>query len=474
MVIFKTMNKLFYTTIIPLFFFLNIFNSFSREVKKDTLKLKKELKTYNYNQLDSLYIDANRKIDSIRMYAIAGQMLEKAKQENKSQYYIRGYQFLSITDRMLGKYKKSLKHINRAVFYIEETGKYDRKDRIYLSKGAVHQDLGEYDLALDSYIKGFSYVGEEKRTTKISFYHNIASLKSFLFDAQGALEDYLKILKLIEEDKNEEYNSKEINRLFCLNQIARVHIDLGNYQQALTYCNEVIKNREFIEKKENLNNRAILVEAYLGFGNIYSLTGFYKKALSYLEEANKLNNTVNTDYLKVFIHFFKARTFFFLENYKEAISQLKIVESINDKNNFNHLYLEEMNILFAKSYQKQGDLKIATDYFNKSLKTIKNNEKRKIRLNNNILKKYDLSTLSKDLAIAELKLKKQKRYVKTFLTIFLITLLTSLGSYIHVRIKNKRRFNNLMTEFYFSNIRTDTKKMELIDKVGSVEIKKRK
>ncbi|NAS32577.1 helix-turn-helix domain-containing protein [Flavobacteriaceae bacterium R38] len=447
---------------------------FSQETS-ESIKLNEAWKSSTYEQLESLFMKANNRFDTVQMYSIARYMLERGKKENNHAYYINGYQLLSLTDQRLGKYKESLKHINKSIYYLEQTEAYDKKDRVYLNKGYIHQYLGEYDLALDSYTKGLSFVAEESKNMKVGFIYAIGSLKSFLYDVQGALDEYLEILRLLNEDKSDVYNNKEILRLRCLKQIARLYIDLGNYEEALNHCQEVIDAKEIIEKSNNLRDKIILVEVYMGLGCIYTFTGDYEKAFHSLEIADSMNNTVDVDYIDAFLHFFKARVFFFSGEYNKAITELNSLEALEDNYNFNHFFLEEKNILFAKSHQKLGDIEVATNYFNKSLSVLKENDERKARLNKNLLKRYDLNTLEEELTTTKTKLENQKSKTVALQVIFVMVLICLTLFYINNKRRNKKRFESLIAEIdtaLKTKEEDENRQRESILKIDDVEVQK--
>ena len=466
------MNSIYRIIIISIIIF-KVSDCFSQEDIVES-KLKEEWKNSTAKQLDSLFFEANNRLDTIQMYSIAEYMLKRAEKENNDTYYINGYRLLSFTNQRLGKYREGLKYINKSIFYLEKNKAYDRKDRIYLSKGYLHQFLGEYDSALESYAKGLSHTAEDNKNMKAGFKYAIGSLKSFLYDVQGALNEYLEILKWLEEDTNVIYSNKEIFRLQCLKQIARLYIDLEDYEKALNYCWKVIDAREIIEKSENLNNRRILVEVYMGLGCIYTFTGNYEKAFHYLEEATQLNNTTSRGYINTFLHFFKGRAFFFSGDYRKAIKELNSLETLEDNHDFNHFFLEEKNILFAKSYQKLGDIKIAAGYFDKSLKVMKENEERKANLNKNLLKRYDLNTLEEELTHAKSQIENQKNKTIILRIAFAIVLIFFFLFYISNRQRNKKKFENLIAEInaVVKNDKEEIKQKESILKIEDKEIRR--
>ncbi|NAS32579.1 tetratricopeptide repeat protein [Flavobacteriaceae bacterium R38] len=436
------MKNYLYSIALTFITFFIAFDCYSREVENDTI-----FKNKSYQELTSLYSKAFSSVDTVQMYTIAKLILEKGKQENKPAYYVKGYQLLSATDRILSKYTESLKHIDKAISYLKEALEYEKKEQIYLSKGLLHQYLGEYKLALESYLEGLKFIKEENNTIKVSFYNNIATLKSSLYNSQGALEGYLEALKLIENEKNETY--KNTHKLISLAGIAKAHIDLGNYKEGFDYCLKIIENNK-------TSNNTSLVQAYIGLGRIYSLTEPYEKALYYLEKAQKIENTIDKDYLDAVIYLFKARTFFFLEEYEEAISQLKMIEVLVDKNKFNHFHLEEMNILFAKSYHKSGNIEKANDYYERGLKIIKENSERKSNLSNNLLEKYDLGTLENDIAEVKSKIKSQKNRIKTFQITLILALICSSGFYFYIQRENKKKFSSLMSSISLDEPKKET------------------
>ena len=438
--------------------FLSVNTCFSQdfEIKYDELRVKWQ--DESYDSLVSFYQQANRVFDTIRMDMAAQLILEKAKQEDKAEYYIRGHQFFSITNRKKGKYLESITHIDKAISFLEKV-KYNRKTNIYLSKGNLHQKIGEYDIALDSYLKCLVFIEEEEKplSIKISVHNNIATLKSLLLDANGALEEYSKVLKMI--DKDESHEKEHI--VSTLIGISKSYTDLGDYENGLSYCYELM------EKSELYDDKIGKIQGLMGLGRILTLMGSYDKALIHLKEAQSIENAVDRDYLHTGIHVFKARAYYFLKDYKTVISELKSAENLIYKNEFGQFYLEEMNILFARSYKELNEIDNARYYLTKSFDVIEENNLRKSRLNNDILNKYDLGALHSELKEAEEKFKNQKSLLRIFLIALLGLVLISFMTYAYISRENKKKFDALISSL---------NREEAINKVNvqSVEIEDEK
>ncbi len=443
------MNNSFSIIAILLFFFLKNIACFSQEDQIKTI----DFKETTYQDLVLSYSKAHKISDTIQMYAVANLILDKAKKENKPAYYVKAYHCLSSVDRLTGKYEVSLKHIDKAISYLTKVNDYENSERVYISKAILQQTIGEYKEALETYLNALKVIEDREKSVtivQILLYNNIAALKSSLDDSEGAIEGFSKVLKFIKDDRHKAY--RKFYKVSATLGIAEAYVDIGNYSEGIEYCKELIKISKEFENKEGI------IQGYIGFGRIYSLTNEYEKALSYLELAEQVEKNSNKDFLDANIHLFKARSFFFLNKYDEVLNELKKLENLINKNKFKFFHLEEMHVLYAKTYQKLKNIEKAVYYYNKSLEVVKENNQRKIRLGNRLLKKYDLITIEKKRTLAELELKNENEKIKKISVLFIGLLILSVVFFFYTRKKRKRKFNLLMTR-----LNTNTQRVYAIE-----------
>jgi len=392
-----TRQLLHKTLLIFLFIFcFTTFSGFSQENQKTYDSLKLAWKDSSYDELVSFFRKGNRIFDTLQMHTATEFILIKAKQKNRAKYYVRGYLYLAILEDSKGNYKEAITHIDKTIKYLNDADDYKNKAGVYLTKGNIHKRVGEYEKAMESYLTGLELAkiqdGEIGEVIQYSLKSNIALLKSIVYDTQGALEMHFENLKLLEVTQNQRIKkSYEDLKISALIGIAKAYSDLRNYKEAILYCNKVLENSKLYKDKEGE------VFGLMGLGNIYSLTGEYKKAIDYLNEAEKTENSITKDYLDTGIYLYRARAFYFLKNYKETINQLDVIEKLNAKNNFNYFYLQEMYVLYAKIYKELGDKEKTIEYFDKTLEVFKENDVRKTKINEDLIKRYNLNSLQKEI-----------------------------------------------------------------------------
>ena len=154
------------------------------------------------------------------------------------------------------------------------------------SAGNSYHFLNQLDSALYYFNKSLNMQEQAKKKSfeneedleflKLRLLSSIGNIKSTTGNYDFALNNYLKA-KDIAEKINE---SEEILNLN--NSIANTYFKLANYEQAEVYYSKVEKlSRE-------LNDSTGLADAYLGQGKIFFLNKNYKKSLEYVEESFRL------------------------------------------------------------------------------------------------------------------------------------------------------------------------------------------
>jgi len=352
--------------------FQNAFSQELSEQEKDSLT-----QVWKEKTVKELFSTFNTKLnfkDTLQTKMIADIALEKAKNGTNKEDYLTAYRCYGLLYLQTEDYHLGIEYMDKAIPYLKECPNYYNKTSLYVIRAISNKELGEYEKAIQDYLKGLEILQTEKKETfnqayQISLRGNIATMMSIMYDTQEALKLHFKNLETLknstDDDVKNRYNSIYITTLI---NIAKAYSDLGDYKNGILYCNRVI------EMAEKINDSISKSYGVIGLGNIYSLTGNYKLALQKLNEAESFFHLKNN--LRVGIYLYKARSFYFLKDYKNTLLELEKAEVLKKKRNFDFFILQETYALFAKTYQAIGDIEKATYYFQEGLQVFKSNDER--------------------------------------------------------------------------------------------------
>ncbi len=158
-----------------------------------------------------------------------------------------------------------------------------------------------------------------------------------------------------------------IEKLAINNNLGILHKNMGQYDISLEYYDIA----ESIYINNNLPDKTLLINIYGNKANIYSDQGDYPKALEYCEKAIRtfseglgqdlrMQQPASSLYLNAGIIYTQ------LGRFSEAISSLDKCILLKKKYNFQGIDMAYFNL--AKVYSKTGNIKLADEYYNQSIR----------------------------------------------------------------------------------------------------------
>ena len=266
--------------------------------------------------------------------------------------------------------------------------------------GIVYDEQADYAKALDYYFKALKMKEELGAKDLIaSTLCNIGVIYFKQADYPKALDYYFRSLK-IDEELGAKYSIPMV-----LGNIGSVYGEQADYPKALEYYFRTLR---MVQELENKNDEAI---ALGNIGSLYIKQNKLSEADKYLHSALKL------------------------------ATEIKALDLIKDHNN----YLSEL-------YAKKGDWKKAYEYHIQYLAardSINNEEKVKkqtqLEMNYEFDKKEAVTKVEneKQLAVADVEIKKQKLLKNFFIGALALLLILSYFVYNNFRIANKLKLQNI-------------------------------
>lgn len=338
---------------------------------------------------------------------------------------------IAITYYYQGKYLEALDYYTQSLNIFKEIEDNVGMANIYSNIGVIYYDQGDDAKALENYLSALKYSelsGDSLRTlTTLNNIGGVYSQKSATQDK--ALEYYLKALPISEQlGRSNELGAIAVN-------IGSIYIQKNDYKGAKIYFDKAL--RAYGDAEGSLN-------AYNAIGDLYLKEGKYELALENNRKAFELAKKLNVKISKVQSLRGLGNVFSKQGAYEKAIDYYKQAETfaleIHANNELKDLY-EQMAI----TYQKFGDYKNAFAYqakFTSIKDTLYNIETDKklggLQFDFDMQKKQgEINLLTKDIALNELLLNRQKLAKNAFATGLLLVFLIALLIFRNYRVKVK-------------------------------------
>ncbi|NER15285.1 tetratricopeptide repeat protein [Leptobacterium flavescens] len=433
--------------------FFSPLSGFSQEDPKKSYEvMKEEWEDKTYDELNSFFQKSFNSRDTIGMGVAADLILALGEKENKPEYTTKAYMFYGILSWETDKHEDAIDKLNMAVANLKYSENYRNKAGIYFFKGNYNRILAKYENALEDYLEGLNLTiieGEPyAKNLAFSFKVNIALVRSLVYDTKESLEMYFDILRELEAKENENIRNYYLMDIYI--GIAKAYSDLENYEEGVIYCHKTL---EFC-KKQNIIGGQIL--SLNGLANIYSLTGEYDKALQYLKEADNIQLPTGRDYFTSGTHLYRARTYYYLSRYEDAISELRKLEELNLVDNYGYFFLQETFVIYARSYQGLGDKENAMIYLNQGLEILEKNDERKNKISNIVFQRYNMSSIQDEIDQLTNDSKKQQGKLYFLLVVLGVLFVAFFVFYRQYQRKNKKRFKALIDQLNQDRVNTET------------------
>jgi tetratricopeptide (TPR) repeat protein len=208
------------------------------------------------------------------IHELLGWLPEKSKTTAAS------YHHLGIIAQQRGDYDQALDWYLKSLNISEELGNRADMARSYHHLGMVAQDRGDYDQALDWYRKSLDIKeGLGNRAGMASSYHQLGIVAHLRGDYDQSLDWYRKSLDINEELGNRAEMAPSYHHLGMVAQ------ERGDYDQALDWY------RKSLDINKEFGNRFGIASSYHHLGIVAHLRGdydealdWYRKSLYFLEE----------------------------------------------------------------------------------------------------------------------------------------------------------------------------------------------
>lgn len=229
----------------------------------------------------------------------------------------------------------------------------------YNNLGGVENVKGNYNEAIDYYLKSFLYRQQIKDTIGMgNTLSNIGVMYRKLSEFEKALEYYQKALN-IKEKLN---NPSEV--LHTLNNIGSLFYFQQNHPKAKEYYTKSL------EKAKQISDSVLMGAAYNNLGLVYTDEGNYPEAISYLDKALKVREILEDENGQAVSFNNLGRVFEKQNSFEKALRFYKKASILYVKTND---YPNYANCTFniGSLFLNKGDFKEAVKYLEKSLEISK-------------------------------------------------------------------------------------------------------
>jgi signal transduction histidine kinase len=332
-----------------------------------------------------------------------------------------------------GGYNEAIEHFSKALRIYEDLGDKEGINQCLNNIGNVHRYLANYDEALDYFLKSLAMSEEIGAKQGIAYaLNNIAIVYAMLEKYDEVLEYFLKSLKISEEIKD----TKGI--AYSLNNIGLVYEEMNDYETALEY------HLRSLKMKEDLGNIGGISSSLKNIGNLYFWMEKYEKALDYGQRSLEINEEIGNKNGIVHSSINIGAIYLAQQNYEAAAQlyqqALDVAREIGAKdlikesyNHFSQLYTAKKDYLKALEYYKLYSAIKDSIYNEESnqriaeMQTKYETEK----------KEKEIEILTKDRAIQDLELKRQKIVRNSLLGGSVLILFLAMVIYNRYRLKTK-------------------------------------
>ncbi|KAB8151578.1 helix-turn-helix domain-containing protein [Kordia sp. TARA_039_SRF] len=371
---------------------------------------------------------------------------------------------------VLARWQHNQMHLEKALMYADklyEIAVQLKNEDLILSslinKGNFYFKFGNYKESMEFNLEALELAKESKNIKReLAISLNLALIKLETNDSLGAIELLNKILLVIDKGTAGTLINLKIKVYVAL---IKGHIKVENYEKARTYCNKAIKlSRSHGNKEYEFYGLSFL-------GTIEKLHKNYQIAHKLLNQSLLIAEEIKSVTQEIpLIYFEKGEVFYDEENYIDAIKVLHKADSLMQHNKLDFIKLEETYALLAKSYKEVGDIKNSLKYYEKANEAYKKNDKRQGNISVDIIKKYDLQSLKKELNQAEKDTKQTK--VTLWVSIFLgfLTFIGLLYFYKNREKQNQQKFKSLLQSLEIEKEKVLLAKEEAVKKAKEEKI----
>ena len=333
---------------------------------------------------------------------------------------------------------KGLENLELAIRFAEKSGSKYYKARALSIQGDVYFRKGLFEKAV---IKNYDAlnIAEEINDPGIKsiVYNNLGNIYELFKDYSKSLDYYKSALKI-----NQNLNNK-IALSVLFNNIGNVYISENKLDSALIYYFESLDLKKQLQREHGI---AITAN---NIGEVYNKKGELNKALEYLYMAQNINERYKFNTSLIRNKMIIGGIYLKQKKYKKAedvlIESLTLSEDYNFKDKY-YIYLS-----LSELYEETGRVKKSLQFhkrYSAAKDSILNLEKEEAVARINAAHqlerhKQEINILSKDKALQQQKLEKQKVIQNMFMLASVFVL--AFAGFIYYHYRNKIRSNKILS-----------------------------
>jgi len=248
------------------------------------------------------------------------QNCELTARKSKSPRHIsKSYNLSGILFYKQGDLKKSLFYFRKYLVSTQELNNGLGVAFSLTNLGHIYLQLKQFPKAEKHYLLALEYYNAQNNKIELANgLINLGVLKHEQNQLDAAFENYQTALQMGIALNN--YDIKAI----CLNNIAQVYFDKGDFGKALSY------NFDALEIREIMGLEADLADSYLSIAEITIKQGDLALAQENLDSALELCNKLEYYEGKMTYHKLLAELYYLKNNYQLAYQNLKVFTQLND------------------------------------------------------------------------------------------------------------------------------------------------
>lgn len=244
----------------------------------------------------------------------------------------------------------ALEYANEALELATTIGDSSAMASSYNNLGVLYKNWGQFDDALDNYIKALKIQEKQNYTDALAYtYSNIGTIHSLLEEYDTALEYF--------EKANTQFKAigHQLREIGSLSNIGNVYFSKGNLDKALDYYSEAV------EKYESLEDHSNAFVPFISIGNVYFRKKEYDKARAYYESAYDLEQFIKNENGKITALLNIGNTYREQEKYPDAQRYYSNALALAQEKN-NLVLLVSIYEAIAETYFRQNDSFLAYSF----------------------------------------------------------------------------------------------------------------
>ena len=371
---------------------------------------------------------------------LSTQALQIAEKNQWKKGIANSYNQLGWFNFLKGEFSFALEHYNKAIALWDQLNDKRGKATTLGRIGSVYQMQADFSKAVSYYLTALKIAEEIGDKNKIA---GILGNIGVVYDVQGdyakSLDYYFKALKMKEE--------LGLNNLIAstLCNIGVIYMKQADYPKALDYYFRALK----MDEEFGAKNYITMILGNIGI--VYGEQADYPKALDYAFRTLKIAQEQEDKYCiattlgnigSLYIKQNKlSEADKYLDSALKLATEIKALDLIKDDNNY-----------FSELYSKKGDWKKAYEYhiqYIAARDSMNNEEKVKKQTQLEMNYEFDKKEVAtkaeneKQLAVADVEIKKQKLIKNYFIGGLALLLILSFFVYNNFRIANKLKLQNI-------------------------------